>query len=334
MTTGECGRFRVAKSPSDREAAAFVFDPDSPPTPACHAPTIAALPDRLVAAWFAGSHEKNPDVGIWCAINRNDRWETPRQVADGWGEACWNPVLCNTAAGLHLFYKVGVSPARWRGAVLTSTDGGETWRDRGELPAPWLGPVKNKPLALANGDLLCPSSREAGGWRCHFETFSPDLERLAESAVPDPGDLKAIQPAAYKRGDTFEALARTKSGCIGLTRSPDGRRWSALERTELPNPNSGIDAVNLPDGRALLVYNPATTPEGRWGGARTPIALALSGNDGAWRDVMTLDDDASEPDGGAPEFSYPAVICDEAIHVVYTWHRRTIKHVRVTADEL
>ena len=181
---------------------------------------------------------------------------------------------------------------------------------------------------------MCPSSREAGGWRCHFETFSPDLERLAESAVPDPGDLKAIQPAAYKRGDTFEALARTKSGCIGLTRSPDGRRWSALERTELPNPNSGIDAVNLPDGRALLVYNPATTPEGRWGGARTPIALALSGNDGAWRDVMTLDDDASEPDGGAPEFSYPAVICDEAIHVVYTWHRRTIKHVRVTADEL
>ena len=313
--------------------SAFIFDADNPPTPACHAPTIAALPDRLVAAWFAGSHEKNPDVGIWCAINRNGAWEAPRQVADGWGEACWNPVLCDTPAGLHLFYKVGVSPARWRGAVLTSTDGAETWRDRGELPAPWLGPVKNKPLALANGDLLCPSSRESRGWRCHFETFSPDLERLAESAVPDPDGLKAIQPTVYQRGDVFEALVRTKSGRIGLTKSPDGGTWSPLERTPLPNPNSGIDAANLPDGRALLVYNPATTPADRWGGARTPIALALSAGDGAWRNVVTLDDDASAPDGGAPEFSYPAVICDEAIHVVYTWHRRTIKHVRIPINE-
>ena len=131
--------------------ATLLFDPDNPPTPACHAPTIAALPGRLVAAWFAGSHEKHPDVGIWCAVRTNGAWQPPRQVADGGGEACWNPVLCNTSAGLHLFYKVGVSPARWRGAVLTSTDGGETWRNGGELPAPWLGPVKNKPLVLENG---------------------------------------------------------------------------------------------------------------------------------------------------------------------------------------
>ena len=310
----------------------FIFDPDNPPTPACHAPTIAALPDRLVAAWFAGSHEKNPDVGIWCAINRNGDWETPRQVADGWGEACWNPVLCDTTTGLHLFYKVGTSPGRWRGAVLTSRDGGETWHDRGELPAPYLGPVKNKPLVLANGDLLCPSSREMGGWRCHFETFSADLEPLGESAVPDPDDLRAIQPAVYRRGDGLEALARTRSGYIGRTESRDGRHWSPLEPTPLPNPNSGVDVANLPDGHALLAYNPATTPEGRWGGGRTPIALALSGGDGTWRDVMTLDDDTFAPDGGAPEFSYPAVICGDAVHVVYTWHRLTIKHVRVAVD--
>ena len=313
---------------------AFIFDPDNPPTPACHAPTIAALPDRLVAAWFAGSHEKNPDVGIWCAINRNGEWEAPRQVADGWGEACWNPVLCDTTAGLHLFYKVGVSPGRWRGAVLTSLDGGETWRDRGELPTPYLGPVKNKPLVLANGDLLCPSSREMGGWRCHFETFSADLEPLGESAVPDPDDLRAIQPAVYRRGRGFEALVRTKRGCIGRTESHDGHRWSPLEGTPLPNPNSGVDVANLPDGSALLAYNPAPTPEGRWGGARTPITLALSGSDGTWRDVMTLDDDASAPDGGAPEFSYPAVICGDAVHVVYTWHRRTIKHIRMAFSDL
>ena len=49
---------------------AFVFDPEGAPTPACHAPTIVALADRLVVAWFGGTHEKNPDVGIWVAVSR------------------------------------------------------------------------------------------------------------------------------------------------------------------------------------------------------------------------------------------------------------------------
>ena len=262
--------------------------------------------------------------------NRNGEWETPHQVADG-GAGGWNPVLCDTGAGCTCSTRSHLTRAVARRGA-TSQDGGETWRDRGELPAPYLGPVKNKPLVLPNGDLLCPSSREMGGWRCHFETFSPDLEPLGEYAVPDADDLGAIQPAVYRRGDGFEALARTRSGYIGRTESRDGRHWSPLEPTPLPNPNSGIDVANLPDGSALLAYNPAITPEGRWGGARTPIALALSGADGAWRDVMTLDDDTFAPDGGAPEFSYPAVICGDAVHVVYTWHRRTIKHVRVAVD--
>lgn len=324
--------------------AAFVFDPDKPPAPACHAPTIVALPNRLVAAWFAGSHEKNPDVGIWCASCQDGaigrgyggyEWSTPRQVADGWGEACWNPVLVEGTDGLYLFYKVGASPSRWRGAILRSADGGETWHDCGELPPPYLGPVKNKPLALAGGDLLCPSSREQDGWRCHFEILSGDLEPLAEYPVPDPRDLGAIQPTVYRRGGGFEALVRTKSGLIGQTTSPDGRHWSALEPTPLPNPNSGIDAANLPDGRVALAYNPVATPSGRWGGARAPITLAVSGEDGTWRDALVLDDDPTAPDGSHAEFSYPAVICTAAaVHVLYTWHRRAIKHVAVAIGDL
>ena len=32
----------------------------------CHASTICRLPDgTLGVAWFAGSHEKAPDVAIW-----------------------------------------------------------------------------------------------------------------------------------------------------------------------------------------------------------------------------------------------------------------------------
>ena len=37
------------------------------------------------------------------------------------------------------------------------------------LPEDIYGPVKNKPVLLQNGVLLCPSSTENDGWRVHME---------------------------------------------------------------------------------------------------------------------------------------------------------------------
>ena len=34
------------------------------PFPECHASTIVETPEGLVAAWFGGTEEKHPDVGI------------------------------------------------------------------------------------------------------------------------------------------------------------------------------------------------------------------------------------------------------------------------------
>ena len=311
---------------------AFVFDPDNPPTPACHAATIVALADRLVVAWFGGTQEKNPDVGIWVAASRGldpggGDWEAPRQVADGDGQACWNPVLADTADGLLLFYKVGKSPGTWHGEMMRSCDGGVRWEAGPALPTGLLGPIKNKPLMLANGDLLCPSSLEVGGWTCHFEILP--LAWLAGKGdpkptrhdVPDPEGFSAIQPTVLRVDGGFEALVRTKAGVIARTQSADGRSWSPLEATPLLNPNSGIDAASLPDGRTVLAHNPVPTPTGRWGGARTPLALAVREADGQWRQAHVLEDTEGE-------FSYPAIICNEdQVHVAYTWQRRSIRHV-------
>ncbi len=99
----------------------------------------------------------------------------PVQVVSGAGDngqpmPCWNPVLHQAPDGpLVLFYKVGPSPDTWWGMLTTSSDEGQTWSSPRRLPPGILGPIKNKPLAQADGSLLCGSSTEHDGWRVHFE---------------------------------------------------------------------------------------------------------------------------------------------------------------------
>src|SRR5690349_17598013 len=95
----------------------FIFE--SAPFPSCHASTIADVDGTLVAAWFGGTRERNPDVGIWVSRKEANGWTAPVEVAngvqaDGSRQPCWNPVLFRPKGGqLHLYFKVGPSPSRW-----------------------------------------------------------------------------------------------------------------------------------------------------------------------------------------------------------------------------
>ncbi len=324
----------------------FVYQ--AAPFPACHASTIAESSSSsgggaLVVAWFGGTHEKHPDVGIWLARHEGGRWSAPVEVADGvqgptLRYPCWNPVLFQPETGpLLLFYKVGPDPSRWWGMLKRSENGGRTWSEPERLPEGVLGPIKNKPVQLAGGDLLCPSSTEKAGWRVHFERTS-DLGktwRVTEPVENQAGDtrtieatvetsIEAIQPSLLVHSPThLQAVGRTQQGQIFTTESQDeGRTWSAMALLEVPNPDSGTDALTLllPGGAAgkqfLLVYN--HTRQGR-----SPLNVALSRDGRTWKPVLTLEDTA-----GA-EFSYPAVIQsrDGLVHITYTWKRERIKHV-------
>ena len=315
----------------------FIYE--TAPFPQCHASTIVETTGGLVAAWFGGTHEKHPDVEIWLARHESGRWTDPVLVADGVQHAdlrypCWNPVLFQPKAGpLMLFYKVGPTPDTWWGMVITSEDGGRTWSEPRRLPEGILGPVRNKPVQLADGALLCPSSTEHDGWRVHFE-LTHDMGRTWKRIGPIPDDrtIEAIQPAILTHRDgRLAALCRSRAGRIAETSSSDGgRTWSALSLTDLPNPNAGVDAVTLADGRHLLVYNHTTTPEGKWGGPRSPLNVAISEDGRTWGAAMVLED---EPGG---EFSYPAVIQarDGLVHITWTWKRRRIAHAVVDPAKL
>ncbi len=309
----------------------FIYE--TAPFPSCHASTIAEAKNGLVAAWFGGTGEKHPDVGIWVSRQKGGKWTDPVEVANGVGFAtnrlpCWNPVLFQPRGGpLLLFYKVGPSPSSWWGMEMTSEDGGKSWSRPWRLPEGILGPIKNKPVQLANGDLLCSSSTEGmDGWRVHFERTS-DLGKTWQATGPlnDGKTLAAIQPSIlFHEREKLQALSRTKKGRISQIWSEDGgKTWGEMTLADLPNPNSGTDAVTLRDGRHLLVFNPTRN-------GRSPLAVAVSSDGQRWQAALVLEDTP-----GA-EFSYPAVIQtrDGLAHITYTWKRARIKHVVVDPAKL
>jgi predicted neuraminidase len=319
----------------------FIFE--TAPFPSCHASSTAETKSGLVAAWFGGTAERNPDVCIYVARQENGKWTPPVQVADGVGFATnrlptWNPVLFQPKNGpLMLFYKVGPAPASWWGMMKTSTDDGKTWSQARRLPEGILGPIKNKPVQVPNGDILCGSSTEGdGGWRVHFER-TKDFGKTwtATAPVNDGEDIGAIQPSIlFHPNGKLQAIGRTRNDKLFQVWSDDGgMNWGKMTLLELPNPNSGTDAVTLRDGRQLLVYN-HNTREGSNNKGRSPLNVAI-GTDSAnwpWFAALVLEDDSDAPNG----FAYPAVIqtSDGLVHITYTWERKRIKHVVVDPAKL
>jgi predicted neuraminidase len=309
----------------------FVYQAEDVPFPSCHASTIAQTREGLVAAWFGGTHEKHPDVGIWVSRFVNGKWTVPVEVANGVQHSnlrypTWNPVLFDYGDELFLFYKDGPNPRDWWGQLIISPDNGKTWSRRMRLPEEIYGPVKNKPELLSNGELICPTSTEHDGWQVHME-FTSDRGKTWERTEPvnDGKKIAAIQPSILKHpGGKLQILCRSKNKKILSGWSTDnGRTWSKLEPLDLPNPNSGTDAVTLKDGRHVLVYN-HIDPSTEWGD-RNILNVAVS-NDGLnWQASVLLENDPDH-DG---EYSYPAVIQsdDGMVHVTYTWNRKLIKHV-------
>ena len=110
------------------------------------------------------------------------------------------------------------------------------------------------------------------------------------------------------------ATARTGRVCVADSHDA-GRTWTQARPIDVPNPNSGIDATALRDGRVALIYN--HTHEGR-----SPLNLALSDDGEHFTMVAVLEDEPSA------EFSYPNVIqgSDGALHMTWTWKRRCIRY--------
>jgi len=326
-----------------------IFAPGSVPFAASHASTVVELNNGdLMSAWFGGTAEGNPDVAIWGSTRTRTGWSAPVELAREPEVPCWNPVLFHTRDGkLWLYYKFGPSPQTWAGARKGSTDEGKTWSPADHLPAGLLGPIRAKPLVLQDGTIVSGTSIEAyRSWAVWIERstdggqtwakigpFVPprDMDKQAPgdahasmpSQVPGSSNWKdtegIIQPSVVSLGKKHLRLyARSTANiarvCVADSYD-DGVTWTQARPLDVPNPNSGIDAVALRDGRVVLIYNNTTS-------GRTPLNLAVSRDGEHFKMFYTLEDSPGE-------YSYPAIIQTASgdLEMTYTWNRKSIEHV-------
>jgi predicted neuraminidase len=169
--------------------------------------------------------------------------------------------------------------------------------------------------------------------------------------------------AAFFRRRQADHVYRTVS-------ADGGESWSVPEATDVPNNNSSISVIAMRDGRIAMACNPvnaAMFPDMRreslydelegedtrpnatggcnpvWGVPRAPMTLCLSDNGGqSFVRRITVEDGTglclsnNSIDGQNKEMSYPALLeeADGTLHLAYTYHRRAIKYVRLSAEWL
>ncbi|MEL0456062.1 exo-alpha-sialidase [Flavobacteriaceae bacterium SZ-1-7] len=311
------------------------------PYPSCHAATIVETTNgELVASWFGGTHERHPDVGIWLSKRKNGTWTEPVEVANGVQNdtlryPTWNPVLYQIPNGdLMLFYKVGPHPSTWWGMLMRSSDGGESWSEPEKLPDGFLGPIKNKPELLDDGTLLLPSSIEGNGWNLRMES-TPDFGKtwhMGDTLPKGLNDINAIQPSIlFHANGKLQQIGRTRNRHLFSTWSEDnGKTWSPLELLNMPNNNSGTDAVTMKNGEHALIYNHVWPNEDMQKSYRSPLNLAISKDGINWNAALVLEDSKIS------QYSYPSIIqgSDGMLHCVYTWRRQKIKYVKIDPSKL
>jgi len=309
-------------------------------TPSCHASTVLPLPDgTVVCAWFGGTKEGKTDVDIWYSRRDENGWSKPSSVCYNKHIPHWNPVLFLRENGeVVLFFKVGKKIPSWRTFVSISTDGGKTFGNPRELvegdKSGGRGPVKNKCIRLSDGRVLAPASTEIRGWNCFIDTSFDDgiswvkgqkirtertapilnsLNRYTSNLIP------MIQPTLWEsENGKVHMLTRTSVGKAYRSDSDDyGQTWCQAYPTVLPNNNSGLDVVKVPNGDLYLISNPVSE---NWG-ERSPLTIQKSTDNGvSWETVITLEEEKLDS-----EFSYPAMVyMNGALYISYTYERLNV----------
>jgi predicted neuraminidase len=167
-----------------------------------------------------------------------------------------------------------------------------------------------KPTVLPSGRILLPLYSDT--YSLSIMAISDDDGETWYSSKPLMG-FGAIQPTVLRRNNGELVAYMRENGILERVRmstsKDDGLTWGPVTATELPNPGSGLDGVQLANGHWLLVYNDTTKN-------RNSLVVSISDDVGkSWKWQRSLE---KEKKGS---FHYPAVIQgrDGTIHAVYSY---------------
>ena len=335
--------FRPPSSPIDRGLPQMTeeFINRDPGSKTVHVGSICEMTDgRLVACWYGGTREGARDTAIYIALRDQGKissWSEPRAVVDRdsasrelrrYVKKVGNPlVFADSRDRLWLIY-VTIAVGGWSGSSLNvkvSDDGGRSWTPSTRLT---LSPlvnvselVRNNPVQMNDGSLAVPIYHECLGKFPEILWINAEGGGFRFRKTRMAGGRSFIQPSVVVRDHRgaaafFRSCSHERS--VGMATTADaGITWSKPQHLELPNPDAAINALPLSGGRILLAFN--DSPRGR-----ENLQLALSSDGGVtWQGVARIEE------GKGAEFSYPYMMRDShgRIHLVYTWHRKRIKHV-------
>ncbi|NOZ63710.1 MAG: exo-alpha-sialidase [Caldiserica bacterium] len=321
-------------------SALLGMEKETIPTPADrafnHAPSIVEIPGQgLLVAWYSGSKEKNRDTAIFFSFKKSgsQKWSTPRILIDTPSRADGNPVLFFKNKEIYCFYSVlwgtGWSTARlfYVKSLVEPKEKDFSWSPpcrispfykTGEL-------MRGKPVALNEKSFFLPLYQELFGyssylyliregkvvWRSSYLKSSPG--NLQPVIVPLP-TLWLMFMRSARGGYLWEATSRNQ-----------GKTWSKpVKRKDLPQPNSGFDALRLSSGRIILVFhnNPKDTHS---------LNISISEDGGKSFSLKKVIEENKKE-----KFLYPSVIQDAKgkIHIVYTVNKKEIRHIVLGEKEL
>ncbi len=227
--------------------------------------------------------------------------------------------------------------------------------------------VKGAPVAMADGQISLPVYHEFVTKFGEVLRISAEGEVLDKTRVPQ--SQASLQPVLLATDGSHATvyMRAGQGGKVNLSKTADaGKTWLPTRATGLPNPDSALAGVV--DGRGIqwLALNPSAAGRASLGvlaanragsfevtrpwfvegasGQQTAPSVALyarllgeelktAGADDAQISayVASARRQLCGAENCAQEFSYPYLLQtrDGYLHLVYTWHRTRIKHVRI-----
>ena len=309
----------IAKGLADNRT---IIVPINSEIPFTHGSSVLALPNNeLLAVWYAGSRELGDDTAIYISRYnpQTGLWQESQVIANS-PTADGNPVLfwpnCRQIA---LFWVSARNDTWWqnRWYCRFSDDLGHTWSAPQLIRQSPGKMIRNKPIVTRDGNFLVPAYEQAAFRSCFFVMSAQS--RQWSFIIQMPLTMMNIQPAVVETSDgTLVAFFRTDKGSniLRSVSTDGGQSWSKLQPTILPNSNSAIDAMYLPQtDEKLLAFNNSLQ-------YRTKLTLAISDDLGVtWRASRQVSHDDRQ-------WYYPSLTQspDGLIHLTYSIYRRAIGH--------